>query len=341
MRTNTDPDSIVGITNVRAIWGDEAGKYTLYFWENIQGRSSFKEAPVMLTTSPYSMNWIYKQVIKPVKEGKRPDIKLIQARSEENPYFPRDEYERKKATMDPRRFNMMYGGMYDKMEGLVYDCFDEAYNVCDPFPLPSGTRFFGGIDWGYTEPFCLVIRAVTPNGYHYQVSEFYKSGITITDIIELCKQKKQIFNVEVFYCGHERPGDIVELNRVGCTAIATTQEKGTKRLGLDLHYELIRSRRYQIFKGAGDHTMDEMSAYHYPEPGDLGPDENATENMPVEQNDHALDASRFVTIMTFRKHEKKAPVTPQEVSTRKMHRIEVIQKLKRGRLHNNQTEKWS
>lgn len=33
-RTETDPDSIVGIPRVRHIWGDEAGKYRLYFWEN-------------------------------------------------------------------------------------------------------------------------------------------------------------------------------------------------------------------------------------------------------------------------------------------------------------------
>jgi hypothetical protein len=51
-RTATDPDSIVGVTDVRFIWGDEAGKYGLYFWENIQARAAFKEAQIVLTTSP-------------------------------------------------------------------------------------------------------------------------------------------------------------------------------------------------------------------------------------------------------------------------------------------------
>jgi len=40
LRTSTDPDSIVGIPRVRAIWGDEAGLYSLYFWENIEGRAA-------------------------------------------------------------------------------------------------------------------------------------------------------------------------------------------------------------------------------------------------------------------------------------------------------------
>ena len=64
MRTATDPDAIVGITNVRHIWADEAGLYSLYAWENMQARASFKEAQITLTTSPYSLNWVYKELIK-------------------------------------------------------------------------------------------------------------------------------------------------------------------------------------------------------------------------------------------------------------------------------------
>jgi hypothetical protein len=72
LRTATDSDSIVGVTNVRAIWGDEAGLYPLYFWENMQARASFMRAQITLTTSPYSLNWIFKELIRPfqiTKEG--------------------------------------------------------------------------------------------------------------------------------------------------------------------------------------------------------------------------------------------------------------------------------
>lgn len=65
LRTGTDPDSVVGITNVRGVWGDEAGLFSLYFHENIQARASIKEAPIIYTTSPYSLNWIYTDYIRP------------------------------------------------------------------------------------------------------------------------------------------------------------------------------------------------------------------------------------------------------------------------------------
>jgi hypothetical protein len=144
-RTATDPDSIVGMTNVRAIWGDEAGKYSLYFWDNLEGRAAFKRAQIMLTTSPYSLNWLYTRLVKPTLKKERDDILLIQASSIENPYFPADIYEKRKLTMDERRFNAMYNGNFEKMQGLVYDCFSDDNKTANADL--SHARYFGGIDF--------------------------------------------------------------------------------------------------------------------------------------------------------------------------------------------------
>ena len=46
-RSGDNPDSIFGITNVRAIWGDEAGLFGLYFSENIASRAAFKGAQIL------------------------------------------------------------------------------------------------------------------------------------------------------------------------------------------------------------------------------------------------------------------------------------------------------
>lgn len=289
-RTNTDPDSIVGITNIRAIWGDEAGKFTLYFWENIQARAAFKDAPIMLTTSPYTLNWIYKELIKPHKAGAFTNVKVIQAASNENPYFPASVFEEKKRTMDPRRFQMLFGGEWGKMSGLVYDCFDEDLNTVEPFQLPMGTKYYGGIDWGFTDPFVLLIRAVTPDGRHYQISEFYKTGCTINDIIQLCQRKNAIFGRITYFADPSQPGYIEELCRNHISCIPADNDI---RRGVDLHYELIKSRRFKLFKGTSPHSIDEYETYHYPEPEDLGPDDKGKDQLPVDQNNHVMDASRY------------------------------------------------
>ena len=294
MRTASDPDAIVGITNVRHIWADEAGLYSLYAWENMQARASFYECPITLTTSPYSLNWVYKDLIK--RRNSRTDLMLIQARSDENPYFPKKEYERKKETMAPARFNMVYGGNWEKMEGLVYDVFSYDKHVIDPFTLPPGTKFKAGIDWGYSHPFVLKVRGITVEGFHYDVDEVYLSGKTINDIVKICKQKDSLWGIETFYCGPDRPENIQELNRNGLTAIAA---KDDVRHGCDLHYELIKSNRYFVFKGRCPKTCDEYEMYHWPTPQDLGPDKDAKERNPVKQDDDAMDCSRYITAMTY------------------------------------------
>lgn len=309
-RTGTDPDSIVGITNVRAIWGDEAGMYSLYFWENIQARSSIKQAQVMLTTSPYTLNWLYKEIIRPKNQNpaNRPDVELVQARSDENPYFPKAEYEKKKLTMDPRRFNAIYGGQWERMAGLVYDCFDEDENQCEAFTLPAGCKIVGGIDWGYTEPFVLKIRAITPDGRHFGVSETYKSGLIISEIEDLVMQKVRVHGLSLVYCGPDQPAHIEALNRrahkekLHCSFIPANNDV---RTGIDRHYELLKTRKLKYFKGTHPYTIDELDTYHYPDPGDLKPDDDIKEQKPVAQNDHALDADRYISVMTYASGAKK------------------------------------
>jgi PBSX family phage terminase large subunit len=309
-RTATDPDSIVGLTDVRFIWCDEAGLYSQYFWENVQARAAFRSAQILITTSPYALNWVYRELIRPKMKSRdaRPDVEYIKARSIDNPYFPREYYERMKLTMDERRFKMMFGGDWHKMEGLVYDCFDEEKHCVTPFHLPQGTKYYAGVDWGTTNPWSLVVRAITPDGYHYQISESYKTGLTVLDMIEIAKQKLNFYKIELFFCDPANPGYIEEFNRAGIPAVGAQNDV---RVGIDLHYELIKSGRYKLFRGDNKNTIDEYETYHYPNPKELNDDKDIKEQGPVKQSDHCMDANRYVTIETYEGlHHKK----PQVVS---------------------------
>lgn len=306
-RTGTDPDSIVGITDVHAIYGDEAGLYSLYFWENIQARAAFKAAPILLTTSPYSLNWVYKDLIRPKIKDKdaRPDVEYIKARSIDNPLFPKDYYERMRLTMDERRFRAMFGGDWEKMDGLVYDIFDEDECSVTPFALPIGTQFYAGVDWGTTAPFALVVIAITPEGNYYQVTELFKQGLTILDMVQATKQLLLKYPIKIFYADPSEPGYIEEFNRAG---IATVAANNDVKLGISLVYELIKSKRFKLFRGDNKYTIDEFETYHYPSPDEeITADKDVKDRKPVKQTDHAMDALRYCIAATFKGLHRKEP----------------------------------
>lgn len=290
-RTATDPDSVVGITNCRHVWGDEAGLYSLYFHENLQARASFKESPIIYTTSPYSMNWIYTDYIRPFHRGVDidPDVELIQARSDENPYFPKAEFERKKRTMDPRRFNMVYGGEFHKLEGLVYNCFDEEVHVIDAVPLDSSTKIIAGVDWGYTNPSVIEVLAVNDQGV-FLIHEWASTHKTIREVVEQAQRLRNIYDIERFYCDPSSPGNIMEFNKGGLSAIGADNDI---RNGVDAFYELIADGKFKVFRDKAPHFLDEVSMYHYPSPEDIKPDKDVKDYLPVKQYDHSMDAIRY------------------------------------------------
>lgn len=337
MRTGTEPDSVVGITNVRAVWGDEAGKFSLYFYENIIARASFKAAPKLFTTTPYTMNWLYKQVLKPYKAGLLKNTLIIQAKSCDNPYFPMVEYEKRKASMDPRRFNALYNGEFEKMHGLVYDLFDEDIHTCESFHLPMGTQYFGCVDWGTTHPFVITVRAIIPTGQHYQVSEYYKTGLTIMDMVQVAQKMKQVWGIKLFYCDPAQPGYIEEFNRHGCPAIGAQNDI---RRGIDLHYALIKQGKFKIFRNSSPQTLDEVDMYHYPEPEDLGPDDKDREQNPVDQDNHCMDTWRYGTLETYYSADKK-PIHVPGLDLKGPESNESRIKRLKKRTNNQRTEKFS
>lgn len=278
IRSLTDPNALEGTTDVIGIWADEAGLFSKYAWENVMGRAAFRQAQVMVTTTPYSLNWMFR-MWEDWKKGKRDDVEFIQYRSIDNPYFPKAEFERQKKLLDPRRFKMKYMGEFGKMEGLVY----EDVNVTEHFPLPTGTKYYGGIDWGYTNPFVLSIRAITPDNIHYRVAEFYKTRMTIEDMIEVCRARKQIYNIELFIADPSAPGNIESFNRAGLSCVGGNNNV---RLGIDKQIELFRTNRFFIFKDQNPNGIDEYSTYHFPEEKDYKIDDNIKDLDPVKANDH-------------------------------------------------------
>jgi hypothetical protein len=110
------------------------------------------------------------------------------------------------------------------------------------------------------------------------------------------------WRVATIYCDPSQPAHIEELNRtfrqqgIKCGAVGANNDI---RLGVDRHYELIKTRKFKLFRNINPHTIDEIETYHYPAIDDLKPDQKMVDQKPVQQNDHAMDCDRYISVSTY------------------------------------------
>lgn len=299
-----NPNSVEGIPSCVFIWADEAGRYPRMAYDNIVSRVALMQGQAFFTTTPYAMNWTL-DVIDQAEQGD-PEVDYFHWTSKDNPAFSEEEYERIREKMPYKTFRRKFMGIHEAIEGLIYD-YTEAKNVCLPFPV-EGFDCYGGVDWGFDHPFSVVIRCIPPGGHKaYTVSVFKKGGMTPSQMVELLRSKMKMFHVKHFYCGSDRPDMIMELNSNGIPAshyFESSKEHREVIPGIQLHAELIRSGRYQVFKDIDQFKdlKDEYRTYRWDKKEG---EEFGKKEEPVKENDDLLDAERYVTIGTFRLMKQK------------------------------------
>lgn len=298
-----DSDSVEGATNVKGIWIDEAGKIRYSAWINLYARSSYSQCPIFITTTPYSLNWLYKEVYQPWARHERKDIKVVQFRSCDNPYFPKEEYEAQKKNLDPRVFEMKYGGTFQRMAGLVFNELDEANYIDKHIPSKYFYDYYAGVDIGYTNPMAIVFRAIKKDGTQdIQFGEFYKSFLNPIERTEELKRLHQKYGFKNIYVDSAHPDDIALFATAGLPVIAVKKGPKSVQFGIELHQEIIKTKVYRIIPEWCPFTMDEYSTYHYEEHEDENEQEIKEE--PAKIKDHCMDANRYCTMMTVNLRNK-------------------------------------
>lgn len=286
IRSTENPNVIEGMT-LRWIWADEAGQMKLDAWINFQGRLSILKGKLFITTTPYTLNWLYTDFYENWKKGTK-DYKVVQFRSKDNPYFPDEEYDRVKSTMDARTFRRRYDGMFEKMEGLVYEDFIPAIHTIPPIALDF-KEVICGIDWGFTNPAGIVVIGVTSDDVYYIIDEFYKTNKTTQEIIERAKYFANQYNIRLWYPDPAEPDRLEEMKRAGLYPRDVKKGKDSVRVGIDRVSELFKQGRLKVFNTC-KHTLDELSMYHYPDP------DSSNKEEPIKEDDHIMDALRYALV---------------------------------------------
>ncbi len=283
VRSTENPEHLEGMT-IKGAWLDEAGQMKSQVWIYIQARVAIHQGRVLMTTTPYAMNWLYREIMKRARDGDK-DYELITWKSIENPAFPQEDFDRAKRTLPKAIFERRYLGLFTRLEGLVYPDFDIDTHVIEPFTIPDNWYYFAGMDFGHTNPTCILPIIKDPqNNTYYVIDEFYEREASLQKMAAWMSK----YPLTKIFADRQSAHLISELQQQhGCKNIAPCDNSidiGIERIGL-----LLREKRLKFFRKRCNNTVDELESYHYPPPSQ----DKEVKDKPVPFHNHAMDALRY------------------------------------------------
>ena len=123
----------------------------------------------------------------------------------------------------------------------------------------------------------------------YWITEkYYKTDKTDAQIAEVVAA----YNFNKVYPDPENQGAIQELLNRGVNVCEVIKGKDSIKNGINKIRELFKQGRLKIHKDSIN-LIFELENYHYPKTKDVG----NQDELPVKENDHCLDALRYVILM--------------------------------------------
>jgi phage terminase large subunit len=246
----------------------------------------------------------------------RPTLRLFESRHEDNPALwdaARREWteqgRRTLAVLDALtgvRKERLRFGRWVSAEGVVYDDFDPARHVIDPFPVPAGWPRVRAVDFGFSNPFVTLWLALDPDGRLYLYRELYRTRRTVREHAQVIRAWSAGEWYAAAVADHDAEGRAT-LEEDGIWTLPAVKDvsrgiqavqdrlkpaaDGRPRLflfrdALRERDESLAERRLPVC------TAQEFEVYAWPK----GADGKPVKEVPVDLHNHGLDALRYAVM---------------------------------------------
>jgi len=214
----------------------------------------------------------------------------------DNPYYPREELERLKDTLDPRTFRQMFEIDWSVPgTALVYDEFDDA-NLIKGYVYNKNLPTYVAIDWGFAHAMAaLFIQYDATRDKIYVFDEIVKSKLTLEQLYGQIMSRPYALNGWICDIAGNQ-----EREQSGISNVEWFKNKGIKfqfrTAAIQATVSLVRSY-IRNTKGIARLFVDEVKCpklvdnirnYSYPQKDGIITNEN-----PVKKDDDAVDALRY------------------------------------------------
>jgi hypothetical protein len=230
-------------------------------------------------------------------------------------------------------------GERPQAEGIIYEGYDPAVHLIDPFPVPRDWTRYWVVDFGYRNPFVCQWWAEDPDGRLYLYRELYMTGRLVEDH---ARQLLQLAGVtggdwtaaaeprpRVVICDHDaedratlerhlKLGTVAAVKDVspGLQAVgARLRKRGDGRPGLAIFKDALVERDPALVDAHKPAcTAEEWEGYVWDTAGGRKHGEQ-----PLKLNDHGLDCVRYLCAWVQRQgglaYHEGPPVPPTVVDS--------------------------
>lgn len=272
---------IQGIT-LAGILLDEAALMPRSFLEQACARCSVVGSKLWFSCNPEGPeHWFYKEWVCKAKEKRLLQLHFTMADNLGLDKTIRTRYEKTYTGVFYRRFIL---GQWCATEGLVYD-FDREKHVVKE--VPRDGRYYISVDYGTRNPFSAGLWCVK-EGKAYRVKEYYHSS---RDTGKLLTDEDYYRQIECL-AGNQAVEKVI-VDPSAASFIATIRAHGKFSVrkarnavlpGIRLVASLLHVGKLLISEDCKD-AIREFSLYRW--------EENGAKDVPVKENDHAMDDIRY------------------------------------------------
>lgn len=231
-----------------------------------------------------------------LKEKPLANSEVFEWTTSDNPYYPREELERLKDTLDPRTFRQMFEIDWSVPgTALVYDEFDDA-NLMKGYVYNKALPTYVAIDWGFAHAMAaLFIQYDAQHDKIYVFDEIVKSKLTLEQLYGQIMSRPYALNGWICDIAGNQ-----EREQSGISNVEWFKNKGIKfqfrTAAIQATVSLVRSY-IRNTKGIARLFVDEVKCpklvdnirnYSYPQKDGIITNEN-----PVKKDDDAVDALRY------------------------------------------------
>lgn len=299
------------------VFVDEATELTETDWETIgtrlrNGKLAWQQQIAACNPS-HPTHWIKQR-------SDRGGMRMLHSRHHDNPaYVQADgtlteqgkDYMAKLDALTGVRRLRYRDGIWAAAEGVIYEGWDEALHVVEPFAIPPTWTRWLVVDFGFTNPFCAQWWAEDRDGRLYLYREIYRTRRLVEDhakhILKLVTDDHGAWTEprpRAVICDHDAEDRATLEKHLGMSTAPAkksvsdgiqavqsrlkVQEDGRARLVLLRGALVERDPELDAAKKPGC-TEEEITGYVWAiKPGGTLKEE------PVKENDHGMDAMRYM-----------------------------------------------